>query len=299
MKNGLFATISALIVVSSCVPAFADSTTDAIQRLEAKIDALAKENATLRTRLNRLEGTRVASIAPASRTATDVSPPRQPSKNGYAVSSPAAAAYASAAPVWSWTGCYLGAHAGYGMERDVWAGPNGGGGLAGGQLGCNYQMNMLVLGVEGEGFWSGMKSAYNFSSPGLWYHYTTKNTSDYDVALRLGIALDRALIYGKAGWVGGQFDWGYVDSAGGVISASSTLNGLLLALGLEYAIDGNWSAKFEYDYLGFAAKDVYSTFTCPAGCSNFTVSRDAQKQLFKLGLNYRFDLGKAPVASQN
>ena len=31
------------------------------------------------------------------------------------------------------------------------------GGLAGGQIGCNYQTGMLVLGIEGEGFWSGMK----------------------------------------------------------------------------------------------------------------------------------------------
>jgi hypothetical protein len=34
---------------------------------------------------------------------------------------------------------------------------NGVGGLAGGQIGCNYQIGMLVLGIEGEGFWSGMK----------------------------------------------------------------------------------------------------------------------------------------------
>src|SRR5258705_11141017 len=68
------------------------------------------------------------------------------------------------APVFSWTGCYVGVHGGAGvlldqgfqsegMQRDR----HGIGGLAGGQIGCNYQTGMLVLGIEGESFWSGMK----------------------------------------------------------------------------------------------------------------------------------------------
>src|SRR4051794_14778555 len=72
--------------------------------------------------------------------------------------------YVAPAPVFTWTGCYLGAHAGAGVlldqgfqDRGVAADRHGTGGLAGGQIGCNYQSGMLVLGVEGEGFWSGMK----------------------------------------------------------------------------------------------------------------------------------------------
>jgi outer membrane immunogenic protein len=73
--------------------------------------------------------------------------------------------YTAPAPVFSWTGCYVGVHAGAGVLHDQGYDPrnanpadrHGVGGLAGGQIGCNYQTGMLVLGIEGEGFWSGMK----------------------------------------------------------------------------------------------------------------------------------------------
>src|SRR3954453_22336098 len=128
------------------------------------------------------------------------------------------------APVFTWTGCYIGAHAGAGVVRDqgfeqngliqttfVDAGlaDRGGiGGLAGGQVGCNYQTGMLVLGIEGEGFWSGMKITRDaFEGRDLVATASIRNKWDYDFAARIGVAFDRALVYGKAGWVWGGFDW--------------------------------------------------------------------------------------------
>jgi outer membrane immunogenic protein len=62
------------------------------------------------------------------------------------------------APVYNWTGCYIGVSTGGGTLNDHWIGEIGGGGLAGGQLGCNYQRGAAVVGIEGEGFWSGLAS---------------------------------------------------------------------------------------------------------------------------------------------
>src|SRR5205807_1798950 len=71
--------------------------------------------------------------------------------------------YAAPAPAFSWTGCYVGVHGGAGVlldqgfqsgGRSLPEDKHGVGGLAGGQIGCNYQTGMLVLGIEGEGFWS-------------------------------------------------------------------------------------------------------------------------------------------------
>ena len=215
-----------------------------------------------------------------------------------------AASYAStsmAAPAYDWTGCYLGVHGGGGVLFDAGAQPDlfdrhGIGALAGGQVGCNYQTGMLVVGIEGEGFWSGIGNTVDqFFGNNTWYSTAhVKNKADYDIAGRFGVTFDRALVYGKAGWVWGRFSWDYRNRNGYTENASTTLDGLLIGLGLEYAIAANWSAKFEYDYLGLDAKNVLFTTSDP---STFTQNVSAEKHIFKLGLNYKFGGGKAPVTT--
>src|SRR5258708_22632979 len=72
--------------------------------------------------------------------------------------------YAAPAPVFSWTGCYVGVHGGAGVLLDqglqasgLLDDRHGVGGLAGGQIGCNYQTAMLLLRIEGDGFPSRIK----------------------------------------------------------------------------------------------------------------------------------------------
>ena len=230
--------------------------------------------------------------------------------------------YAAPAPVFSWTGCYVGVHGGAGVFHDQGFQSGGGvtldvsgdrhgvGGLAGGQIGCNYQIGMLVLGIEGEGFWSGMKITIDrfdgINGSTLAESASIRNKWDYDVAGRFGVAFDRALVYGKAGWVAGSFDWNAADVNCGRFCTSTqggaTLDGLLIGLGLEYAFFNNWTAKFEYDYLGFGSKNVVFTTFCPTFCIPPTVTRtesvSADKHIFKVGLNYKFDWGKAPVVAR-
>jgi outer membrane immunogenic protein len=223
--------------------------------------------------------------------------------------------YAAPAPVFSWSGCYVGVHGGAGtlldqgfqsgggVTLDLRADRHGVGGLAGGQLGCNYQAGMLVLGIEGEGFWSGMKVTTDrfggLNGTTLFESASVKNRWDYDIAARFGIAIDRALVYGKAGWVAGRFDWNAADVNCGIgcttTQGSATLDGLLIGLGLEYAFTNNWTTKFEYDYLGFGSKNVAFRTTCatpifcgPSGIVTTTQNVSADKHIFKVGLNYKF-----------
>jgi outer membrane immunogenic protein len=58
------------------------------------------------------------------------------------------------APIYNWTGCYIGAHGGGGALSDGYTsftfGGNdnllhGGNGFAGGQIGCNYQNGIMVV----------------------------------------------------------------------------------------------------------------------------------------------------------
>jgi outer membrane immunogenic protein len=217
------------------------------------------------------------------------------------------APYVAPAPVFSWTGCYIGVHAGAGVLLDQGfednvreADRHGVGGLAGGQAGCNYQTGMLVLGIEGEGFWSGMKikrDEFNGNNT-LDSTATIKNKSDFDIAARFGVAFDHALVYGKAGWVSAKFTWNSLSCFDcSVIQGNHTMDGLLIGLGLEYAFLNNWTVKFEYDYLGFGAKNVSFTSTC-GGCSfeTFTQNVSADKHIFKVGLNYLFNMAGPVVA---
>jgi outer membrane immunogenic protein len=220
--------------------------------------------------------------------------------------------YVAPPPPFSWSGFYIGGNAGAGILLDqgflsqtgLLADRHGFGGLAGGQVGYNWQMGMLVLGIEGEGFWSGMKVTQDgfFGNPGtLGSIATIKNRWDFDIAGRFGIAIDHALIYGKAGWVAGNFAWNLSEplAPGFNTNGSATLNGLLIGLGLEYAFTNNWTVKFEYDYLGFPAKDVLFTTCLTATCTpSFTATQSvsADKHIFKVGFNYLFNY--APVVAK-
>src|SRR5258706_14826603 len=84
---------------------------------------------------------------------------------------------------YSWTGCYVGVEGGgsWGRDRSVSNGTNNGvangtlgalktasdisGGLVGGTLGCNYQVNQWVFGIEGDGSWSDERGSSSLVPP--------------------------------------------------------------------------------------------------------------------------------------
>jgi outer membrane immunogenic protein len=236
-----------------------------------------------------------------------------------------------APPVFTWTGCYIGAHAGGGSMHDSFTQDNtfstdvvdtngnsgtGTGAVAGGQLGCNYQDGNAVFGLEGEGYWSNLKTTTgnSFTSTGEGvtnFAATTKNKDDFTVAARVGIAFDRTLVYGKAGWAWGNFSFGSVNnftafpgsgftSFTDTIAATKTLNGLLLGAGIEHAFSPNWTVKLEYNFLDFGSAGVSLT-GCDTGSPCFnsgTVSQHVYKQIFKVGFNYLFNPWGAPVVAR-
>jgi len=190
----------------------------------------------------------------------------------------------------------------------------GTGGLAGGQVGCNYQDGNWVFGLEGEGYWSGMKatdasSSNSQGSPFFGDTDTAKNKYDFSIAARAGIAFDRTLVYGKAGWVWGKFDilsTEFVNFIGGpsfssTTAASGTLDGLLLGVGIEHALTNNWTVKLEYNYLKYGSKELTLTHcdndSIPA-CANFTNTYHADKQIFKIGANYLFNMTAPPLVAK-
>jgi opacity protein-like surface antigen len=231
-------------------------------------------------------------------------------------------------PAFSWTGCYIGVHGGGGATRSDFtdsaftegidargARSWGNGGLAGGQIGCNYQTGVLVLGVEGEGYWSGMEATRKSSLSNSIVDVegaTIRNRWDYTVAGRAGVAYERAFIYGKAGWAWGKFDFtsfvnqdfGGGDTFSDTLSGSKTLNGPLFGIGLEYALTNNWTIKGEYNYINYGLSPVSFTETrcnngaCAVIPRGFSESFSAEKHIFKFGVNYLFNVGGGPVVAR-
>jgi outer membrane immunogenic protein len=241
-----------------------------------------------------------------------------------------------AAPVFSWTGCYIGAHAGYGWGRNrndfgtaVASGPtenegfpaefgpfhhNTNGGVVGGQVGCNNQFaNNWVVGIEGELWWSGMKGSFTApedgTDPGTFSRFESRNRWDGDVALRLGYAWGRSLLYGKAGVAVGSFrytEWhddfptihGCPNGGTCSVTFDNTRAGLLLGVGWEYAWTNNWTFKVEYDYIDYGSTNIPYPSTSPPQLpqplQSFAV-KDT-KQIVKVGVNYKFDWGGPVVA---
>jgi outer membrane immunogenic protein len=233
------------------------------------------------------------------------------------------------APIFNWTKCYVGVHGGYGWGRDrngfsdaiASGGSEGGegfpaefasfnhttnGGVFGGQLGCNYQAaNNWVVGVEGELWWSGIKGSHtnpeDFTDPGSYSRFASRNRWDGDVALRLGYAQDRSLLYGKAGVAFGNFrytethdDFPTDNSCGPLLGIpmtncqrvfTNTRAALLLGVGWEYAFTNYWTFKVEYNYIAFGS-DTLPYPAASAAMQSFPV-RDT-KQVVKVGVNYLF-----------
>ena len=232
--------------------------------------------------------------------------------------------------VYSWGGCYVGVQAGGGFMHDSYIDNandpifHGGGAIAGGQLGCNYQVRELVVGVEAEGWWSGLsnKNTSDQSSSTAYplatqtytanYEYQTQNRWDATIALRAGWAFDRILLYGKAGAAFGSFKFSgtsnymYTNYGGGPgnnffsnysEAGNQTLIGMVLGLGLEWAFFDNWIARVEADYINFPRTDVSfpfsqtcSVFYCGYSSQSGTTksSEYADKKLLKVGLSYKF-----------
>lgn len=210
----------------------------------------------------------------------------------YKPSSPAAP------PAFRWTGCYIGAHAGGGVLFSDYNSTNGGGAVAGGQLGCNYQIGQLVFGVEGEGYWSGISSTFNQQQifSGLFPSVSTfeaKATNEWDAtaAIRFGfIPVERLLVYGKAGAAVGHFTYrsSSIFTSPGFISVFTTSGhntfvGALVGVGGEYALSPNWTAKVEYNYINYLSDSVALTCT---GCGALTTTLSADKHILKVGFNY-------------
>jgi outer membrane immunogenic protein len=212
-----------------------------------------------------------------------------------------------AAPVFSWTGFYIGGNLGGGWSRgnvtDSVFGVNFNNGnsasfLGGGQVGGNYQIGAFVIGAEAAFDWfANNNNSGNGTTVAVLGVPTVLRASANDrwlttVAARFGYAWDHALFYGKAGggWVGaGNFAVTNVTTGASVaLNNNNTNTGWLVGAGVEYAFTQNWTAKLEYDYLALNNAS-YTVFVPGVGADTFT-NGGRNVQTLTAGVNYLFNL---------
>ncbi|MDB5594985.1 MAG: hypothetical protein JWM36_1946 [Hyphomicrobiales bacterium] len=201
-----------------------------------------------------------------------------------------------APPVFTWTGFYVGAVAGYGFGTQKSTSIFVPGsvnvrtdGVVGGvTAGYNYQVASFVFGLEADIMGSAQKGSGSAIDPLSASPSVPSGKIDWmgTVRGRVGYAIDKLLIYGTGGLaVGGvKGTLTNVIGAGDNRSVSGTQYGWVLGAGLEYAITSNISAKIEYLYADLGKK----SYTLVGPFTNIPLSTAVKSQVVRAGLNYRF-----------
>jgi outer membrane immunogenic protein len=233
-------------------------------------------------------------------------------------------AKAPPAPVYNWTGCYVGANLGVGnsgtnfgstigpgtylspADAATVAGSGGGsknadGLLPGGQIGCNFQTGTVVLGLEGDLDYFRSNPVFNNNTntlaDGNTFAAGQSLTTNYlaTVRPRIGIGADRNLAYitGGVAFTGISYTETYSDAntppGAGSASASRSLVGWTAGAGWEYAFADHWTVRAEYLIAGFPTTNATGLITGPGGTSNtLHGSADLVIQLIRAGVNLKF-----------
>ena len=180
------------------------------------------------------------------------------------------------APIYNWTGAYVGINGGGGWGRSDTSAPfasgsfNTSGAVVGGTLGYNYQVGQTVFGLEGDVDWSNVRGS---STCGAGFSCETKNSWLATARGRIGYAFDRVMPYVTGGLAVGDIK----SSVAGIGSSTQTKAGWTLGGGVEAAIAGPWTAKVEYLYADLGRGD-----SILGSDTKFNTS------LVRAGVNYRF-----------
>jgi outer membrane immunogenic protein len=222
------------------------------------------------------------------------------------------------APAYSWTGCYVGAHVGWGWGHNRFSEgsfstrgrtivDNGGldssGGLFGGQVGCNYQFwTNWVVGVQGDfaGTDFNGKAHDVFDPTSQFDQISMKSDWLGSVTGRLGYTFwnNQALFYVKGGgaWIHNKWDVSQADllfSSSGQNQLEETRSGWTIGVGAEWTLwSPNWTAFVEYNFYQFNSGGLNQS-TCLEFCSGdfhqaFQTSRQDINTV-KVGVNYKLN----------
>ena len=179
------------------------------------------------------------------------------------------------APIYDWTGFYIGANGGWGQSRNcvdfferlrLDGCRERSGGLVGGQIGYRWQASQWVFGLEAQGDWADLSNTrVSLLNPA----FSTRTKTD-GIGLftgQIGYAWNASLFYVKGGAAVTSNSFSILDTLTGFefAAASSTRWGGTVGVGWEYGFAPNWSFGVEYDHLFMG--DANNSFTARRSAS--------------------------------
>ena len=209
-------------------------------------------------------------------------------------------------PLFSWNGLYIGTHIGGAWARHDWAdttrgvsfaGNSDGVLLGGARLGANAQFGSFVVGAEWDvGLLGGREDTGDgvlVPALGSTFRVSADNSWVTTLAARFGVALDRVLLYAKAGggWLGNNDVTITNTTTGAAISGTGhhAASGLLLGAGLEWAFLPSWTFRAEYEYLGLGDRKFVVPAAAPFLAGDTFTGGNRSLQMVKVGINYLFN----------
>jgi len=177
----------------------------------------------------------------------------------------------SATPtVYDWTGVYVGVFGGGGIGNhnvnnstgsavpfaDFTANYTSVGGLAGGEVGYNWQSGNFITGVEADLAWASIKGTdFNQFNAGAFPGVTAVDADNLrwigTIRARGGFTVDRWLFFFTGGYAFGSVQHTNTPPGGVVDQFNVMANGLTAGGGISYAITDNVIGKVEYRYTNF------------------------------------------------
>jgi len=215
------------------------------------------------------------------------------------------------APIYDWSGFYIGADGGGGSSRkclDINNFTRGGavspafregchdatGGIVGGQIGYRWQAANWVFGVEAQGDWADLTGSNVSAFVAPW-----NNNSKVDaIGLftgQVGYAWNNVLWYVKGGAAvtHDKYQGVFIPTGVPFDNASETRWGGAVGAGLEFGFAPNWSVGVEYDHLFMGNRNISFTSTgglafAPAGTQFRTDNIHQDVDMGTVRINYRF-----------
>jgi outer membrane immunogenic protein len=236
-------------------------------------------------------------------------------------------------PGYNWTGFYIGVNGGGGWSANnnaylsgTYTGTSGvfepfgftsgvaplvnsiglrsAGGLAGGQVGYNWQMANWVFGFEADADWANINGQTNFTGCAAACGFNV--TQSYSAAKKLQgletirgrigfLATPQFLLFATGGLALGQEQvslQAVCPTCGPVLNAvntsSTTQAGYTVGAGAEWKFIPQWSVKAEYLYVSLGNQSSTVTYIYGGGTSTGTVTAKQNYNIARVGVNYQF-----------